>query len=471
MAKVIKLTDNNNVTLLPLTDARYVQISYAGVTQSVADTILENEEVTAAALNELNLRIANAETTVSNIPNTTINASYTSGLPLFSYTTDGTTNNSFAPIATSSQLGVVKLGYTSTQGGFPVRVNSDGTAFTYLGINSIDGVKITDSAIDMIHYGSCSTAAGTAQKDVTIKGFKRTTGAQCIVYFSNTNSAASPTLKINSETAGSIYWHGVQVKYQTLVGGHYYLFVWNGSYYQIVGSSMHATPYGACSTAAGTAQKDVTAPGFHLCSGATLNVKFTNPNTVGTPTLNVNSFGGKSIFYNGANVGTGVYKRLLRGVVQFVYDGTQFNINTVDCATYLDIPDTRTVSDAPYTFPKAITAQFKQSGTNDLARGYSTILEITGWGSGGTDTSGGPTHELAFTQTNGEIWHRTSSNASTWNKWEQIQESYDMNLTSSLNASTNVQTLTFSYTGGTRTVDMNIRYDIVNSNMENLSLL
>lgn len=63
MAKVIKLTDNSNVTLLPITDARYVQMSYNGVTQSVADTILDNEEVTAAALNDLNVRITSIEST------------------------------------------------------------------------------------------------------------------------------------------------------------------------------------------------------------------------------------------------------------------------------------------------------------------------------------------------------------------------------------------------------------------------
>lgn len=56
-AKIIKLTDNNNVTLIPVTDASVVQMSVDGQVKSVKDVILENEEVTAAGYNELNDRV------------------------------------------------------------------------------------------------------------------------------------------------------------------------------------------------------------------------------------------------------------------------------------------------------------------------------------------------------------------------------------------------------------------------------
>ena len=69
MAKVIKLTDDSNVTLLPITDASYVQISYAGIVKSVSETILENEEITAAALNDLDMRIRDLETVVQQLLN------------------------------------------------------------------------------------------------------------------------------------------------------------------------------------------------------------------------------------------------------------------------------------------------------------------------------------------------------------------------------------------------------------------
>lgn len=63
MAKVIKLTSNNNETFLPVTDAKYVQISYDGITKSVQDTIIEDEEVFAAALSDLNISKANVSHT------------------------------------------------------------------------------------------------------------------------------------------------------------------------------------------------------------------------------------------------------------------------------------------------------------------------------------------------------------------------------------------------------------------------
>lgn len=53
MAKVIKLTDNSNNTLLPITDASYIQMKVGDDVRSVKDIIIENEEITALALNDL----------------------------------------------------------------------------------------------------------------------------------------------------------------------------------------------------------------------------------------------------------------------------------------------------------------------------------------------------------------------------------------------------------------------------------
>ena len=86
--------------------------------------------------------------------------------------------------------------------------------------------------------------------------------------------------------------------------------------------------FGTCSTAAGTAAKEVsiTTGTFSLEAGATIAVKFSNANTAGTPTLNVNSKGAKNIFVNGAQITTGGNKSLLTGTVIFVYDGTQWHL-------------------------------------------------------------------------------------------------------------------------------------------------
>ena len=86
--------------------------------------------------------------------------------------------------------------------------------------------------------------------------------------------------------------------------------------------------YGECSTAAGTAAKTVsiTKGTFALATGSKVIVKFTNANTANNPTLNVNSKGAKNIFHNGARITTGTNKALLAGTVEFVYDGTQFQL-------------------------------------------------------------------------------------------------------------------------------------------------
>ena len=56
-SKIIKLADNNDITLIPVTDASVVQMSVEGQVKSVKDVIIENEEVTAAGYNDLNSRV------------------------------------------------------------------------------------------------------------------------------------------------------------------------------------------------------------------------------------------------------------------------------------------------------------------------------------------------------------------------------------------------------------------------------
>ena len=94
---------------------------------------------------------------------------------------------------------------------------------------------------------------------------------------------------------------------------------------------------GTCSTAADTAAKTVsiTTGTFSLEAGARISVKFSNANTAGTPTLNVNSKGAKNIFHKGSQITTGNNKALLAGIVDFIYDGTQWHLvgNYIDTNT------------------------------------------------------------------------------------------------------------------------------------------
>lgn len=86
--------------------------------------------------------------------------------------------------------------------------------------------------------------------------------------------------------------------------------------------------FGTCSTVGGTAQKDVsiTSGTFNLETGARLTVKFANANNASNPTLKVGSTAAKNIFHGGQQITTGDNKGLLKGVCDFVYDGTQYHL-------------------------------------------------------------------------------------------------------------------------------------------------
>lgn len=62
--------------------------------------------------------------------------------------------------------------------------------------------KLGGSGVTSI--GTCSTASATAEKAVILSGFTLTNDACILVTFSNTNSAASPTLNVNSTEAKPI---------------------------------------------------------------------------------------------------------------------------------------------------------------------------------------------------------------------------------------------------------------------------
>ena len=102
---------------------------------------------------------------------------------------------------------------------------------------TIDGVNFDGSA-NIIHYGTCSTAAATATKEVTCAGFNKTTGAVIYVLFTVTNTAAVADLKLNVNGTGAAafrYRGGNLPSTSVLSANRLYCFVYDGTYYQFVG--------------------------------------------------------------------------------------------------------------------------------------------------------------------------------------------------------------------------------------------
>ena len=99
---------------------------------------------------------------------------------------------------------------------------------------NIDGVQFDGSA-NIVHFGSCSTAAGTAAKVVSCTGFVLASGSRITVKFTTTNTAANPTLNVNSTGAKAIKYRGAAISAGYLAAGRVYTFVYDGTNYELVG--------------------------------------------------------------------------------------------------------------------------------------------------------------------------------------------------------------------------------------------
>lgn len=102
---------------------------------------------------------------------------------------------------------------------------------------TIDGVAF-DGSSNIIHYGTCSTAAATAAKVVQCDGFKLVTGARIAVKFSYSNTAASPTLNVNSTGAKRLCKHGTNYAGNDWHDNEVVEFVYDGTQYQVVGTTL-----------------------------------------------------------------------------------------------------------------------------------------------------------------------------------------------------------------------------------------
>ena len=110
-----------------------------------------------------------------------------------------------------------------------------GTWETFLQTTKQDGV--TGATVN--RYASCSTAANTAAKtaSITTGTFSLEAGSIVNVKFTNTNSANSPTLNINSTGAKNIFSNGSQItigENKGLLKG-LCTFIYDGTQYHLVG--------------------------------------------------------------------------------------------------------------------------------------------------------------------------------------------------------------------------------------------
>jgi len=189
-------------------------------------------------------------------------------------------------------------------------------------------------------YGTCSTTASTAAKAVTCSGYAKEKGAIIGVLFSTANTAAAPTLNINSTGAAAIYVGSAvasATNFCKWAANNVVYFMYDGTYYRYICQSpgSYKTYYATCATSAGTAAKVATTTNgdFVKTTGAMVRIKMTSGNSYnGTATLNVDGTGASNI----ARVGTTTTDRyywVSGEVIDFVYDGTNFVMSAKGTAT------------------------------------------------------------------------------------------------------------------------------------------
>ncbi len=105
--------------------------------------------------------------------------------------------------------------------------------------NAINSLKLGNGTyVFTTPYATCGTAAAEAAKvAATTPGsnFSLETGARVTVKFTVTNTAANPTLNVNSTGAKAIYYRGSAISAGYLAANRTYEFVYNGTQYELVG--------------------------------------------------------------------------------------------------------------------------------------------------------------------------------------------------------------------------------------------
>lgn len=191
--------------------------------------------------------------------------------------------------------------------------------------------------------GTCSTAAGTAAKEVTVgTTFNPVAGATLLVQFQYAITVADATLAVTYGASGSqttlaakpIYYRGAALGANLVKAGATLLLRYDGTNFNIVGDLDTDTTYtpeklgngiGTCSTAAATAAKEVILQDYELVKNGFVAVTFSY-DVPANATLNINSKGAKPIYYQGAAITAGVIKA--GDTVTFCYDGTNYVISS-----------------------------------------------------------------------------------------------------------------------------------------------
>lgn len=279
------------------------------------------------------------------------------GIAILLSNVDDGTNTIFingAEIPASSWVGSGVYQYTESGVTFTIqKINANtgnimlqlvsGTTYTLL--KCLD----SDSFGSGVYFGTCTTAAATAAKEVTLtntNAIELKAGIIVGVKFSNSNTASNVTLNVNGSGAKSIYYNNAVYtgNYNSICGyaNRTYFYMYNGTYWVFLSQGMadsntYTSAY--CSTAASTAAKTASCSGYNLLANSYIHIIMTTANTSpGALTLNINGKGAKPIYINGTASSSSNYS-LPAGSYLVYYNGTNYYFRTDGKVTSAGIVD------------------------------------------------------------------------------------------------------------------------------------
>lgn len=257
-----------------------------------------------------------------------------------------------------------------------------------------------------IYYGLCTTAQGTAAKAVTCPEMTSspTNGTTIIVHMRNGNSAASPTFNVNSKGAFAGYGPSEVIK-KIPPQSNVWLVYCDTSTSSASSGRWHIgkISFGyiaegdifTVSTAAGTAAKVNTVElarerNYVHTHGGSITVNFTVANTAANPTLNINGFGAKAMYWpDGTRITKG---DLTKGIWHFIYKsegdaaGYYATREKAVAATAIDSVETASKLATARTIQTNLgsTTAVSFNGTANIQPGVTGTLKVANGGTGAT---------------------------------------------------------------------------------------
>lgn len=242
------------------------------------------------------------------------------------------------------------------------------------GAARVVGSLFADLSGNVLNFGICSTAAGTAAKTVTTGGtFELIEGSKVLVLFQNTDTSNAPTLNVNGTGAKSIKVNASDgVPKGFLTAHQYYWFAYDGSAWRIAGggaTQIAPIQYGGTNNDSFTANRPLFFNGTKII-GSTTN--YINDTQLGINETSVTS--GMNFEVNGKSN----FKDLITGtrlLLTSTADADGASANAValligdQTGQHLEFDTNEIMSKSDGTTPSTLYVQYNEGGYTRFGRG------------------------------------------------------------------------------------------------------